>query len=394
MATHIIKNQSNLNWLYLHIAMFIIGFILIITRRPDAILNPQFWAEDGTIFYAQAYNDGILKSLFSPYAGYLHTVPRLTAAFSMFFSLKAAPLVFNVIAITIQILPVNFLISSRFSKLIPKLNHRIALSLLYLALPGCYEINANLTNAQWHLALLVFMAMIAQSLQLLLNLFDVILIFVGGLTGPFAIIMIPAILFFGIYKKKNNIRINKLFYTKFWVLTATAIIQILIIFTDKRGQERINGLDASFLSLDSVSTIAKILINHLFLISILGTKMTDHLVKNFPLYLYIIVGILALIVGTTIIVYVLMRSPLELRSFFVFAALIPFTVLLSEFPNINDFALVGFGGRYWFNLTLAFCVGILWFYCHISNKNKSNYILQIGTLIVLLLMLLGIVSDW
>ncbi|WP_207161550.1 hypothetical protein, partial [Trichormus variabilis] len=142
--------------------------------------------------------------------------------------------------------------------------------------------------------------------------------------------------------------------------------QILIIFTDKRGQERINGLDASFLSLDSVSTIAKILINHLFLISILGTKMTDHLVKNFPLYLYIIVGILALIVGTTIIVYVLMRSPLELRSFFVFAALIPFTVLLSEFPNINDFALVGFGGRYWFNLTLAFCVGILWFYCHIS----------------------------
>ena len=69
-------DPSGRKLLYVHIILFTLAFIVIISRRPDAILNPQFWAEDGSVFYAQAYNKGIINSLFLPYAGYLHAVPR------------------------------------------------------------------------------------------------------------------------------------------------------------------------------------------------------------------------------------------------------------------------------------------------------------------------------
>ena len=45
-----------------------ISFILIVARWPDALLSPQFYAEDGKYFYAQAYNLGGLHALTIPLA--------------------------------------------------------------------------------------------------------------------------------------------------------------------------------------------------------------------------------------------------------------------------------------------------------------------------------------
>jgi hypothetical protein len=382
--------------LYIHLVMSVIALILIISRRPDAILNPQFWAEDGTVFYAQAYNYGVINSLFLPYAGYLHTVPRLTAALSMLFPLKVAPLIFNLIAIVIQIIPVNIFISSRFSRLVPNLNYRIYISFLYLALPGCNEINANITNAQWHIALLIFMAFVALPSRFLIsNFIDLIIIFIGGLTGPFSILMMPVVLFIIFYKKINNIRINSFTYTKFMVLMFTAIIQMLVIITNKSGQERISGLGVKSLSFESLATISKILTNQLFLISIFGTKTTDYLVKALPEYLYIALSITVITAGFIILFYLLLKSPLELKAFIIFAALIPLAAIAASFPNINPFVNVGSGGRYWFNFILAFILGIAWLcYQFYRNYHKKNYISNSLVAIMLLVILFGMISDW
>ncbi|MDZ8108407.1 MAG: hypothetical protein RM338_22665 [Nostoc sp. DedQUE12a] len=385
-------NPSERRLLYIHIIMFLLAFILIISRRPDAILNPQFWAEDGTVFYAQAYNNGSLNSLFLPYAGYLHAVPRLTAAFSMLFPLKSAPLVFNLIAIIIQILPVNFLISSRFSKLIPNINYRIFISFLYLALPGCYEIHANITNAQWHIALLIFMALIAQSSRLLINLLDTILVFIGGLTGPFSIIITPAISFFILSDRFKEKRSYTFRSAKFLLLIITAIFQFIVIANDKTGQDRISGLNSNLLSLNTLDKISKILTNQLFFISFLGTKITDRLVKTLPEYLYNYLSVITVIIGASILFYLLLKSPFALKSFIIFSALIPSAVIASEFPDISEFLLVGFGGRYWFNFILSFSLGVLWLSHQIYKKR--NHISKILVAIILLLMIVGISSDW
>ncbi|ALF53614.1 hypothetical protein ACX27_13440 [Nostoc piscinale CENA21] len=365
------NNQASF---YTHLLIFILAFVLLITRRPDAIFNPQFWAEDGSIFYAQAYNNGIIKSLFSPFAGYLNIVPRLTAAFSTILPLKAAPLLFNLIAIIIQILPVNFLISSRFSKIMPNLNHRIGLSFVYLALPGCSEIHANITNAQWHTALLMFMVIITQSCKTLVNLFDLIVVLLGGLTGPFSIILIPSILFFQYFKNKTKSinGIKNLFYPKFLILTVTALIQMFVIITDNRGQERLGKIDGNninILSFDFIFTFSKILTNQLFLISLLGNKFTDYIVKILPENLYIILIFIVVIIGMSTLIYLLIKTPIELKSFIIFAALIPVTILVSEFHSIDVFAFVGTAGRYWFNLILGFVVGIIWL-CNFFIQKK------------------------
>ena len=134
-----------------------VSFLIIFSRRPDAILNPQFWAEDGRVWYADAYNQGVIYSFFTPEAGYYQTISRLVAVFAQIFPLGYAPLFFNLAAIFVKILVVNFLLSSRLSNLIPSLAGRMLLAFIYLAMPHSHETNANLTNAQWHLAMLSFL---------------------------------------------------------------------------------------------------------------------------------------------------------------------------------------------------------------------------------------------
>lgn len=159
--------KAPISWQF-HVIIFFIAFAIVVSRRPDALFNPQFWAEDGKNWYAQAYNLGILPSLFLPHTGYLQTISRLTASLAQFFPLAFAPLIFNLVAIAIQILPVNLVISSRFAALIPTLKSRLLLGFVYLALPNSYEINANITNAQWHLALLACMVVLAAPSRLLI----------------------------------------------------------------------------------------------------------------------------------------------------------------------------------------------------------------------------------
>ena len=97
-----------LQWL-----VFFLAAIAVVSRRPDVVLHPQFYGEDGVIWYAQAYNLGWLHALSLPEGGYLNTLPRLAAALALLVPFHAAPLVMNLLGIAIQTLPVNvFLLSA------------------------------------------------------------------------------------------------------------------------------------------------------------------------------------------------------------------------------------------------------------------------------------------
>jgi hypothetical protein len=118
-----------------YIASSALSFLILFSRRPDVITNPQFWAEDGRVWYADAYNHGLMYSLLTPEAGYFQTISRIVAVFAQVFPLAYAPLVFNLAAIFVKLIVVNFLLSSRFSRLIPDLRYRILIACIYLALP-------------------------------------------------------------------------------------------------------------------------------------------------------------------------------------------------------------------------------------------------------------------
>src|SRR4051812_32270067 len=69
----------------IHWRRFVVTFLLIcvvfILRRPDAVLNPQFWAEDGRLLFQSQMIHGGWSLALQPYRGYLIMETRLSAAF-------------------------------------------------------------------------------------------------------------------------------------------------------------------------------------------------------------------------------------------------------------------------------------------------------------------------
>ncbi|PYK96039.1 MAG: hypothetical protein DME32_18515 [Verrucomicrobia bacterium] len=53
--------------------------LILFSRRPEMFLHPEFWAEDGWIFFVQADTQGA-DALLTPYGGYHHFLLRIIAA--------------------------------------------------------------------------------------------------------------------------------------------------------------------------------------------------------------------------------------------------------------------------------------------------------------------------
>src|SRR5690349_287591 len=98
---------------------FLVAALAVVSRRPDALLNPQFFAEDGNIWFADAYNQGWLRALAMTHTGYFQTLPRLGAALALAVPLQHAPLVMNLIGLLLQVAPAIFLLSRRASNWAP-----------------------------------------------------------------------------------------------------------------------------------------------------------------------------------------------------------------------------------------------------------------------------------
>jgi hypothetical protein len=62
------SQQSGLSWRW-QIVGFSLAIALVISRQPSALFHPQFFAEDGHVFFADAYNFGWFVSLFRTYSG-------------------------------------------------------------------------------------------------------------------------------------------------------------------------------------------------------------------------------------------------------------------------------------------------------------------------------------
>lgn len=165
---------------------------LLALRKPESLLHPQFWAEDGVLFYQQAFNEGFLQTVLRPFSGYLHLFPRLVAGVSLLLPMESAPLVFNVAAFFAQLLPALYLLGPRMSSLLPRLPARAAAALLIVALPASFETHVNLTNSQWHLALtMALLLYAAPSGSAVVRALEAALMSIFCLTGPFSVFLLP-----------------------------------------------------------------------------------------------------------------------------------------------------------------------------------------------------------
>jgi hypothetical protein len=171
---------------------FLFAALLIMSRRPDAVTEAQFWAEDGRMYYANVYNHGLLATLAVPQSGYFQELPVLAVGVAQLVPLGLAPLLTNLLAIAIRALPVGLLLSSRARTISPDLRVRALLAGLYVALPGIPDTDANIDNALWYLAVAALIVlMLAPATRRRTRLCDAAILSMCAVTGVFTIVLAP-----------------------------------------------------------------------------------------------------------------------------------------------------------------------------------------------------------
>lgn len=347
-------------------AAFAAAFLIIVSRRPDALLHPQFYGEDGAIFFADAYNWGAWKVLFWTYNGYIHILPRLVAALAVAMPVNYAPLIENLAATALQVLPVNILLSARSPRW-GSLNFRVALALVYLILPNIGVMMGTLTESQWILALCAFLLLVAaEPSSRTGKILDAIVLPLCSLTGPFCLVLFPLAL---LQKKRHGAGI----------LLVGSLIQIgaLLIHGSSRTHAEVGA---------GLKLFIRILGGQIYLGTVLGANALSATLSFRTLLVVASIGSAVIIVASS--------KSAPLRGFAFFAGALFLASLANPIvPQVNGasaWEILNKAPRaqYWFLPSLAFGWSIL--YCFRSRIQ----LVQILAASLAFLMVIGIVRDY
>jgi hypothetical protein len=81
--------------------------IMLLVRCPATLLHPEFWGENGPIWYADRLLRRLALALF-PQNGYLLTISRLLALLAQGFPLQWGPALFTAAALIVQMAVATF----------------------------------------------------------------------------------------------------------------------------------------------------------------------------------------------------------------------------------------------------------------------------------------------
>jgi hypothetical protein len=363
-----VRDGLSPGWQFL---VFGLVMIALFSRGPKLLTHAQFYAEDGSIWFAQAYNDGWLHSLTVPQAGYLNTMPRLGAGLALSVPLTWAPLVMAVVGMVVQAVPVPILLSARLRHW-ASLPTRMLLAAIYVALPNVHEIHIVVTNAQWHLALAAALVALAASPQSWSSRFcDIALILGAALTGPYCIVLAPVVLMFWWLRRQPWSLVI------FAVSAIGASTQIWLLQRSHRVQGPLGASLASFLRMLGGHVVACAMVGSYSFASL--TPMT-----------FIVPAALG---GLCIGFYCLRFAGLEWKLFLIycvalFAASLRSPLTPGDMPAW-DALLVDNSARYWFFPMLAFVWSAVW--CAVYGRDR---LFRIAGTSILLIMPVGIYRDW
>ncbi len=128
-------------------------FLILFLKRPDSLLAPQFFAEDGRIFFHDQILFGGWEAFFTPYAGYLLFIPRLVALLAFLFPIEFAPAVYNTCALLIAACCCALFTLPAFRWILASDALRFAVCCLIAAALDSGELSGTITQIQWYLQL-------------------------------------------------------------------------------------------------------------------------------------------------------------------------------------------------------------------------------------------------
>lgn len=327
--------------------MLVVGAAIIYARCPSTVHDPELYAEDGAYWLTNAYLNGPLHPLLSPHTGYLQTFPRLVADLGLLMPLTWLPALYVAFAVLVQALPAAVIASRRFSRVVPSFPVRVLLGVAYLLIPNSQEVNANLTNAQWHLALVAFLVLVAADAGLAWRIFDVVFVLLSALTGPFAIALVPIGLVFYLCRRRPWTRVLLA------LLAACAVVQVISLCLSTRGKLAGLGVSAkTFVQIGGGQIVGGTVSGPA------GFSTGQFPVPNVALCALLLAG------AMVVCALALWRGPIELKLFNVFVLLVlgsslATPVVTATQPQWQALA-TDTGCRYWFFPALALVADLFW----------------------------------
>ncbi|MBM2810870.1 MAG: hypothetical protein HW416_1629 [Chloroflexi bacterium] len=302
--TCVSKPPTELNRLsrWAPVFMIAIGLALAVSRDPNALLLPQFWAEDGRVFYADTINLGPVHALFMPHNGYFHLVPRSAAIIASLLPMNVAPLVFNLIAIAASLAPAAFVASTRLAHLLPSTRLRLAMALALIAAPNASEVRTHVTNGQFELQILAVLVLVARWRGPASPVFDRAALAIGAFSGPFVIFYAPLFVVEWLLRPASRDRVLAAIVGVAFLVQAASV---LITAPTLRGQ----AIGAS------PELGAALVGGKIVAVTFLGTSAYEHLYASGATW---ILALLALAAGVTLALGLAKGSP-ELRLFILYA---------------------------------------------------------------------------
>lgn len=318
-----------------YVCIFVVSILVMFQRKPYVLMYPNFWAEDGGVFYPQLYHDG-LKSFLYPYAGYFHFVPRLVMLMTLPFGIINAPFISNLMALILRAMPMLFLFSRRFNFL--GLASKFFLWGYALLAPNILEVVGNITNAQWNMALYLLMVLIAEPPVSRLEKFhDCIVLILSGLSGPFIVFLAPLFLI-NIPRKSIKFRITALLFA------AVQVAGIMYTSYEFKGTKPVWAKD---FSLDFVLWAVRVFDSRILWGTFLPLPRIFAWINNRS----VVLSVLVFLVFAVPMVYFFIKGSWRLRVCAYFGAAVFMAGSMRLWSSIQDsYIITRFGATYYYTI--------------------------------------------
>ena len=173
------------------LGLLIVGTALLLARQSGTPALDSMWAEDGALFLESAVRGNIPASFMGPYAGYLHTLPRLLGALASMAPITLASAILSGgAALVVTLLCGYVFLAAR--KMFRELWPAVLLAVLMLLLPTAgWETMNNATNLQWYLLFPCYFALVTPTPTRLAVLAGGIVVLATTLSTPAAVAFVP-----------------------------------------------------------------------------------------------------------------------------------------------------------------------------------------------------------
>ncbi|MGE0222245.1 MAG: hypothetical protein AB7F35_23735 [Acetobacteraceae bacterium] len=361
-------------------ALWLVCCLLLVLREPGVILRAELWAEDGWVWFPDAYHHG-WASLLRPHSGYLQTFPRLASLAALPFPLTWLPTLFAAIALAMQALPAAFLLSPRLDAAWPSRLGRVLFALVFVMLPNTYEGFVNVTNTQWYLAILAFLVLVSRPGRVWPSgVFDAGVLGVGGLTGPFCLFLLP-VAAWAWWADRDRARLLRLL-----LVGGACVVQALCLFATMDTTRTTAPLGAG------VVLLARIVSQQVFLGGLLGVPYIQQIRESW-LWSHDIVPVLAALIGLALLARAIWRGPPMLRMAALSGGLLFAAALLR--PQVSDadpqwvMMTVPVAGQRYYLIPMLIWIGAL-----LSLLGDPRPLPRLAAAALLVLLPFGIKRDW